>query len=258
MSAAREPMPASATRRTPFCSVDFSNIDCAYPRQLLGEEANNEAEVQDFLARRKRAREAGKAAVAEFGLKLSDCELRGLDGLAELAARYCAPEELVILDVRCNRLESLAGAEGFPNLKMLYAHGNELQGLADCRTVLGALPKLQILTLHGNPLSLLVDYRTLVLQAAPGLRSLDFDGVTRAERYWAAQAHPSPSARRENVILQKLKTPGEVEEWRERVREEQAETRREYERRQREKEEAQQRAEMEGRRRAQLARQRRE
>lgn len=258
MSTAREPMPASATRRTPFCSVDFSNIDCAYPRQLLGEEANNEGEVRGFLERRARAREAGKPAVAEFGVKLNDCELRGLDGLVELVSRYCAPEEVVILDVRCNRLESLAGAEQLRSLKMLYAHGNELQGFPDCKAVLEALPNLQILTLHGNPLSLLVDYRTLVLKAAPGLRSLDFDGVTRAERYWAAQARPSPSARRENVILQKLKTPGEVEEWREHVRAEQAETRREYERRQREKEEAQQRAEMEGRRRAQLARQRKE
>lgn len=201
MSAAREPMPASATRRTPFCSVDFSNIDCAYPRQLLEEEANNEGEVQAFLTRRARAREAGRPAVAEFGLKLNDCELRGLDGLPELVSRYCAADELVILDVRCNRLESLAGAEKFAGLKMLYAHGNELQNMSDCRGVLRVLPKLQILTLHGNPLSLLVDYRTLVLQAAPGLRSLDFDGVTRAERYWAAQAHPSPTARRENVIL---------------------------------------------------------
>ena len=258
MSEAREPMPASATRRTPFCSVDFSNIDCAYPRQLLAEEANNEAEVRGFLERRGRAREAGKAAVAEFGFRLSDCELRGLDGLSELVERYCALEEVVILDLRCNRLESLAGVEKLPGLKMLYAHGNELGDISDLKAALGALPELRTLTLHGNPLSLLVDYRTLVLKAAPGLRSLDFDGVTRAERYWAAQARPSPTARRENVILQKLKTPGEVEEWRARVREEQAETRREYERRQREKEEAQQRAEMETRRRAQLARQRKE
>ena len=85
----------------------------------------------------------------------------------------------------------------FPNLKMIYLHGNKISSLTDLSR-LTLLPNLYSLTLHGwvlcsilhrkyalheprlilavsrNPLENSPDYRSSVLKMLPYLRSLDF------------------------------------------------------------------------------------
>ena len=61
----------------------------------------------------------------------------------------------------------------FPNLKMIYLHGNKISSLEDLSR-LKLLPNLYSLTLHGNPLENSTNYRSSVLRMLPYLRSLDF------------------------------------------------------------------------------------
>lgn len=50
-----------------------------------------------------------------------------------------------------------------------------------CIDKLSLLPNLVSLTLHGNPLAGHPNYKNYVLSSCPGLRHLDFTGVTRAD-----------------------------------------------------------------------------
>lgn len=134
--------------------------------------------------------------------------------------RLARPSHLIRLDLSCNRLESVSGVEAFKHLRMLYLHGNELEAVDDVAAVFGC-GELESLTLHGNPVSLTLDLRAYVLRKLPQLKQLDFTAVTATEREQAAQADLRRfGAKRENIILQKLKTPGQLREQRERLRRE--------------------------------------
>lgn len=64
---------------------------------------------------------------------------------------------------------------------MLYFHGNSLMNLAEIDKLAG-LPNLITLTLHGNPIDSQKGYRQYVLAKLPGVRTLDFSRITKADR----------------------------------------------------------------------------
>lgn len=68
----------------------------------------------------------------------------------------------------------------FPNLKVLYLHGNAIEKIQDVRK-LASLTDLRALTLHGNPIETEVGYRQFVLSILPWLKTLDFSAVTKQD-----------------------------------------------------------------------------
>lgn len=108
-------------------------------------------------------------------------DLHGIRALvAELLVR---PEALCWLDVSHNRLTDISVDEllGFPNLRTLYVHHNDLDSWCAVQA-LDRLPALRSLTLQHNPVAAVSGYRTAVLFLLPRLISLDFVLVTDAER----------------------------------------------------------------------------
>jgi hypothetical protein len=104
---------------------------------------------QQQQAKRTRQRKLLKTT----GLRLSYNELTSLDGiLPALEAVMDNPtENLQWLDLSHNRLTKIdAVLLNFPNLRVLYLHGNCIQNLKQVK-VLNDLPLLRKLTLHGNP-----------------------------------------------------------------------------------------------------------
>lgn len=72
-------------------------------------------------------------------------------------------------------------ADAFPNLRVLYLHGNLISSLEEVQK-LKRLPSLERLTLHGNPMEERHKrYRIRVLNALPQLKSHDFIGRSRRD-----------------------------------------------------------------------------
>jgi len=116
-------------------------------------------------------------------IRLANNSLVDTRGLYQLALDLVeAPEEIAWLDLSFNHIEEVTDdILEFPNLKMLYLHGNKISHLPQLSR-LALLPNLYSLTLHGNPLETRTGYRASVLAMLPYLRSLDFAKVTESER----------------------------------------------------------------------------
>lgn len=65
--------------------------------------------------------------------------------------------------------------------QVLYLHGNQISSLNDVLK-LQALPRLEKVTLHGNPISEMKAYKMWVCAHLPGVKNLDFSGITKVER----------------------------------------------------------------------------
>ena len=85
----------------------------------------------------------------------------------------------------------------YPNIRSLYFHGNAIENFNELKK-LKDLNNLRRLTLHGNPIgndSYLINvahiyisehipqYRPRVINMLPGLKSFDFSGVTKNDRF---------------------------------------------------------------------------
>ncbi|XP_029654326.1 leucine-rich repeat-containing protein 51-like [Octopus sinensis] len=99
------------------------------------------------------------------------------------------PSELTWLDLSFNRISSILPVlfpnvhfqlfSDFPNLYILYLHGNELSSESDLKH-LSDIRSLRNLTLHGNKICELE--REKVLCRLPQLKKLDFTTITSKER----------------------------------------------------------------------------
>lgn len=116
-------------------------------------------------------------------IRLSNNSLVDTRGLYQLALDLVeCPEDIAWLDLSFNEIEEVTDdILEFPNLKMIYLHGNKISSLTDLSR-LKLLPNLYSLTLHGNPLENSPGYRSSILTMLPYLRSLDFAKVTDRER----------------------------------------------------------------------------
>lgn len=128
-------------------------------------------------------------------IRLSNNNLVDTHGLYQLALDLVeCPENIAWLDLSFNDLEEVTDdILEFPNLKMIYLHGNKISSLDDL-TKLKGLPNLYSLTLHGNPLENNPGYRSSVLTMLPYLRSLDFAKVTDRERCNQTESSTSSSS----------------------------------------------------------------
>jgi len=116
-------------------------------------------------------------------IRLSNNSLVDTRGLYQLALDLVeCPEDIAWLDLSFNHIQEVTDdILEFPNLKMIYLHGNKITSLTDL-TRLTLLPNLYSLTLHGNPVENSPNYRSSVLKMLPYLKSLDFAKVTDGER----------------------------------------------------------------------------
>ena len=82
---------------------------------------------------------------------------------------------------------------------MLYLHGNNIGRIAEVDK-LSALPKLKTLALHGNPIEVTPGYHHYVLSHIPQLQTLDFSGITKADRAtaqtWSTMIAPKPRTKK--------------------------------------------------------------
>lgn len=69
----------------------------------------------------------------------------------------------------------------FPNLMMLYMHGNQITSLREINK-LGKMTKLKKLTFHGNPIEEAPNYRLHCVTQVPQLHMLDFISMTKLDR----------------------------------------------------------------------------
>jgi len=155
----------------------LSSLPTKYPRQSL---------------RKQRRSPSGR--YNSNVIRLSNNNLVDTHGLYQLALDLVeCPENIAWLDLSFNDIEEVTDdILEFPNLKMIYLHGNKISSLQDL-SKLTRLPNLYSLTLHGNPLENTPDYRSSILTMLPYLRSLDFAKVTDRER---GKQHDKPRPRR--------------------------------------------------------------
>jgi len=144
----------------------LSSLPSRYPRQSL---------------RKQRRSPSGR--YNSNVIRLSNNNLVDTHGLYQLALDLVeCPENIAWLDLSFNDIEEVTDdILEFPNLKMIYLHGNKISSLTDL-SKLKSLPNLYSVTLHGNPLENKPDYRSSILTMLPYLRSLDFAKVTDRER----------------------------------------------------------------------------
>jgi Leucine-rich repeat (LRR) protein len=116
-------------------------------------------------------------------IRLCNNQLTSLSGLERVAHHLLEdPADLAWLDVSFNQLTRIDDiVASFPNLKVLYLHGNQIKSLNEVLK-LQALPHLTKLTLHGNPVSEKKDYKAWVLSHLPAVRDFDFSPVTKLDR----------------------------------------------------------------------------
>ncbi|CAH8497686.1 unnamed protein product [Schistosoma intercalatum] len=93
---------------------------------------------------------------------------------------------LTWLDISCNNIPSIPNSfSSLKHLKIIYMHGNKIATLQEV-IKLRQLPKLTKLTLHGNPIEKEKGYFHTVLSILPNLVTLDFTGISQADKQTAA------------------------------------------------------------------------
>ena len=117
-------------------------------------------------------------------IRLNNNSLENWDGITNTISGLLAkPHILGWLDLSFNHLTTIdRSVLEFPDLSVLYLHGNEIVDLKQT-DVLQGLQKLRSLTLHGNPIEIQFGYRPYVLGKCPSLKNFDFSGVTKSD--WA-------------------------------------------------------------------------
>ncbi|XP_012600412.2 leucine-rich repeat-containing protein 51 isoform X4 [Microcebus murinus] len=116
-------------------------------------------------------------------LWLNNNVLNDLEHFNEVVSQLLAyPQNLAWIDLSFNDLTSIDPVlTTFCNLSVIYLHGNSIHRLSEVNK-LAVLPRLRSLTLHGNPMEEEKGYRQYVLCTLPRITTLDFSGITKADR----------------------------------------------------------------------------
>jgi len=133
------------------------------------------------------ADEADRPLLPATALRLNNNQIESLVGASKaLDSLLVDPKALAWLDISFNAL-TLIDAEvlQFPNLKVLYLHGNAIADMMEVDKLVD-LPKLMSLTLHGNPIEELGNYHLYIISQITQLRNLDFSSVTKGNRKTAS------------------------------------------------------------------------
>ncbi|XP_012254400.2 leucine-rich repeat-containing protein 51-like [Athalia rosae] len=163
------------------------------PMDLSFKKATNMA---DLSSQRARSVRIGKIPAHSLNqrfltssLWLCNNSLTSMNGLENLVNKLLEePNSLAWLDLSFNNIVEIDDEiTKFPNLKILYIHGNSISNL-NSLLKLRRLCKLRNLTIHGNPIESIPSYRSFVLCALPQLINLDFAPVVAAERKKAPPA----------------------------------------------------------------------
>lgn len=92
------------------------------------------------------------------------------------------PLQLAWLDLSFNQIYDIDDSLlQFPNLKIVYLHGNQVQNVSSV-SMLQGLQGLRTLTLHGNPLTTIPHYRSCIVHMLPAVTNLDFSPIMESER----------------------------------------------------------------------------
>ncbi|XP_046421756.1 leucine-rich repeat-containing protein 51-like [Neodiprion fabricii] len=172
---------------------DHEEMQAGPPMDLSFKKATS---MNDFDLQRARSIRVGKVPLhtssqrfLTSSLWLSNNLLSSMSGLENLVNRILVePSSLAWLDLSFNNISEIDDEiTKFPNLKIIYMHGNAISNL---NTVpkLRKLCKLRNLTLHGNPIESVPSYRSFILTVLPQLVNLDFAPVVAAERKKAPPA----------------------------------------------------------------------
>merc|ERR1711973_692996 len=109
-------------------------------------------------------------------------DLTGFGASMERLIEGCF-EHLQSIDLSFNELNKIDEAILlFPNIRSLYLHGNQISNLNELNK-LTKISKLRRLTLHGNPIETMPNYRPRVILLLQNLKSFDFSGITKNDRF---------------------------------------------------------------------------
>mmetsp|Transcript_32181 Transcript_32181/g.96091 ORF Transcript_32181/g.96091 Transcript_32181/m.96091 type:complete len:210 (-) Transcript_32181:82-711(-) len=144
---------------------------------------NGDTRVDDYLESIVADGPKNGARLNANSVRLCNNQLTSLQGLDKALYHVLDdPRELVWLDASCCKLQGIDDIiTQFPNLQVLYLHGNQVWHLSEVLK-LQQLPQLRKLTLHGNHIAEQKNYKLWVLAHLPNLRSLDFSTVTNLDR----------------------------------------------------------------------------
>lgn len=149
--------------------------------------AQTGAKPASTSAENEAAEEADRPLLPATALRLNNNQIESIAGASKaLDSLLVDPKALAWLDISFNAL-TLIDAEilQFPNLKVLYLHGNAIADMLEVDKLVD-LPKLMSLTLHGNPIEELGNYHLYIISQISQLRNLDFSSVTKGNRKTAS------------------------------------------------------------------------
>ncbi|XP_030747657.1 leucine-rich repeat-containing protein 51-like isoform X2 [Sitophilus oryzae] len=105
---------------------------------------------------------------------------KNVDELVNAVIEY--PSYLGWIDFSFNYITEIdEGLLKFPNLKILYFHGNCISDLNEVFK-LRPLEQLRSVTFHGNPIANNPKYRSYIVSALPQISNLDFTPVVKTEK----------------------------------------------------------------------------
>lgn len=162
----------------------FSEVNELSPRQrqsLISTEAMKSPKKTLIDTKNKKEESLSTKSLSKT-LRINNNSLENWNGLSGLVANILVkPIQLSWLDLSFNRLVTIdCCLLEYPNLHVLYLHGNEVGDLRYV-DILSGLDQLISLTLHGNPIEGISGYRPYILTKCCQLKNLDFSGVTKAD-----------------------------------------------------------------------------
>ncbi|XP_003704338.1 leucine-rich repeat-containing protein 51 [Megachile rotundata] len=150
----------------------------------------NATTLNELAGKRPQAVRTGKVPMRTSADRFMTCSLwlsnnllTSMDGFEDLVRKLLDdPKLLSWVDLSFNEISSIGDdIVHFPNLKILYLHGNKISDINDIIKLKG-LHNLRCLSLHGNPVENIPGYRGYIVHILPQLVTIDFSQVISNER----------------------------------------------------------------------------